>query len=148
MLQEERAREEERQRLEEERRALEEERRVREEAERKAIHRKNELDRKRSRLPSEPREGMPSALRALCACPYERTSGSPLLHCSLAGERAYTIAIRLPDGSRLTRRFRMSDTIRVRPPPKTILNLYIYLIFRLRGHRAFTTLWTSTNLLA
>lgn len=81
---EERAREEERQRLEEERQVLEEERRVREEAERKAIHRQNELDRKRSRLPSEPREG----------------------------ERAYTIAIRLPDGSRLTRRFRVSDTIR------------------------------------
>jgi FAS-associated factor 2 len=81
---EERVREEERQRGEEERRAREEERRVREEAERKAAHRKNELDKKRARLPSEPREG----------------------------ERSCSIAVRLPDGSRLTRRFRPSDTVR------------------------------------
>jgi hypothetical protein len=66
MLQEERAREEERLRLEEERRILEEERRAREEAERRAIQRKNELDRKRSRLPSEPREGKPHLQHLRC----------------------------------------------------------------------------------
>lgn len=55
--QEEKAREEERQKEEEERRIHEEQRRLREEEERKAIHRKNELKRKRSRLPPEPREG-------------------------------------------------------------------------------------------
>jgi len=57
-LQEEKAREEERQRLEEERRVIDEERRIREEAERKANYRKNQLERKRMRLPSEPQDGI------------------------------------------------------------------------------------------
>lgn len=81
---EEKAREEERRMQEEERRRLEEERRIREEAERKANFVRSELEKKRKRLPPEPREG----------------------------ERACTVIVRLPDGSRFTRKFRFSDTVR------------------------------------
>jgi hypothetical protein len=115
-LQEEKAREEERLRLEEERRILEEEEeeiRAREEAKRRANQRKNELDRKRSRLPSKPREGLPafsptfavshSRWRVVRECSY-------LIAITVAGEVVCNVVVRLPDGSRLTRRFRMWPT--------------------------------------
>jgi len=81
----ERAQEEERRRKEEEQRIIDEERRLREEQESVTNRRRNELERKRTRLSTEPREGEPNT-------------------CDLA--------IRLPDGSRLKRRFYLSDTLR------------------------------------
>lgn len=81
---EQRQAEEERRRLEEDRAREEEARRVEEEERARVTRRQTELNRKRNSVPPEPREGE---------------------------SKVCNVAIRLPDGSRLTRKFRQSDTL-------------------------------------